>query len=181
MEESLHQAAGDSWDDGSAMRRPTSPSLPVADRPHMPEYGILPPEEGRGLLPWRWAAERLAASHNDWLATTCPDGRAHLIAVWGASADGRLCFSTARSCVKARNLRRDPRCVVSTESGAEAVIAEGSAEEVNDAPFRAQIEKAHTAKYGEGFQAIRISWPSPPGPAKTSSAPPRDGGSHERP
>ena len=133
------------------MRSPTSPSLPVADRPQMPEYGILPPGEGRGLLPWNWAAERLAQSHNYWLATTRPDGRAHLMAVWGVWVDGRLCFSTARSSVKARNLGRNPRCVVSTESGAEAVIVEGTADEVNDGPFRSQIEKAYTAKYGEGF------------------------------
>lgn len=41
----------------------------------MPGYGILPFDEGTGLLHWTWAAERLEHSHDHWLATTCSDGR----------------------------------------------------------------------------------------------------------
>ena len=33
----------------------------------MPGYGILPAGEGTGLLPWEWAVERLARSHDYWL------------------------------------------------------------------------------------------------------------------
>lgn len=135
-----------------------SSSLPVADRPHMPEYGILAPDEGRGLLPWTWAVERLGASHNYWVATARPDGRPHMMAVWGVWLDGRFCFSTARSSVKSRNLRRNPRCVVSTESGAEAVIVEGTADPVSAGPFRSEIERAYAAKYGEGFPDDSDVW-----------------------
>src|SRR5690606_27626478 len=31
---------------------------PVAERPYMPGYGIVGPDEGSGLLPWSWAVER---------------------------------------------------------------------------------------------------------------------------
>ena len=40
----------------------------------MPDYGISSADEGEGLLPWEWAAERLSASHNYMVATTRPDG-----------------------------------------------------------------------------------------------------------
>ncbi|MGH2627749.1 MAG: pyridoxamine 5'-phosphate oxidase family protein [Anaerolineales bacterium] len=133
------------------MNGTASDSRPTADRPHMPDYGILPSDQGRGLLPWSWAAERLAAAHNYWFATTRPDGRPHLMAVWGVWLQDRFCFSTAGSSVKARNLRHNPRCAVSTESGAEAVIVEGTAEAVGHGPLRARIESAYVAKYGEGF------------------------------
>ncbi len=42
---------------------------PVASRPFMPGYGILPADAGSGLLPWAWAVERLERSHNYWVAT----------------------------------------------------------------------------------------------------------------
>ena len=41
----------------------------------MPEYGIEPSPDG--MLPWSWAAERLARSRNYWVATTRPNGRPH--------------------------------------------------------------------------------------------------------
>lgn len=47
---------------------------PVASRPDMPEYDLLAPDAGRGLLPWQWAEERLLATMRYWLATTRPNG-----------------------------------------------------------------------------------------------------------
>lgn len=46
---------------------------PKAGRPHMPGYGILDADKGRGLLPWSWATERLAKAHTYWVATTRVD------------------------------------------------------------------------------------------------------------
>src|SRR5262249_17191311 len=63
---------------------------PIASRPHMPGYGTLPAGEGGGLLPWSWAEERLARSHDYWLATVTPDGAPHLMPVWAVWLDGRL-------------------------------------------------------------------------------------------
>jgi hypothetical protein len=37
---------------------------PQVSRPYMPGYGILGPDEGSGLLPWSWAAERLSHARN---------------------------------------------------------------------------------------------------------------------
>ena len=78
---------------------------PIASRPYMPGYGVEPPDGGMGLLPWSWAEERLIASHEYWLATVRPDGRPHLMPVWGVWSDGSLWFSSSEGSRKARNLR----------------------------------------------------------------------------
>ena len=54
---------------------------PKASRPHMPGYGILDANSGKGLLPWSWATERLAKARNYWVATTRPDGNPHAMPV----------------------------------------------------------------------------------------------------
>jgi len=37
---------------------------PQVSRPYMPGYGILDPDQGSGLLPWSWAAERMSSARN---------------------------------------------------------------------------------------------------------------------
>jgi PPOX class probable F420-dependent enzyme len=96
-------------------------------RPHMPGYGISGPDEGTGLLPWSWALDRLTASHDYWLATVRPDGRPHLMPVWGVWTDAALWFSSAHGSRKAINLRTHPRCSLATDNAYEPVIVEGDA------------------------------------------------------
>lgn len=120
---------------------------PTASRPHMPGYGISPATEGQGLLPWSWAAERLSSGHNFWLATARPDGRPHLMPVWGVWQDGAFSFSTSAGSRKARNLAADPRCTISTESPDEPVILEGMAAEQTDRTKLAAFVKAYKEKY----------------------------------
>ncbi len=64
-----------------------SPSVPRADRPHMPGYGLVDAGGGKGLLPWSWAVEFLSKGRNYWVATTRPDGRPHVMPVWGIWMD----------------------------------------------------------------------------------------------
>jgi hypothetical protein len=97
-------------------------SEPTARRPSFPGYGI--PADSDGMLPWAWAAERLAASRNYWVATVGP----HASPVWGLWRDGELLFSCGAQSRKARMLARDPNLVVHLESGDEVVIVEGVAE-----------------------------------------------------
>ncbi len=49
-------------------KTPRKPASPTAERPHMPGYGLS--TSGRGLLPWKWARDRLTRSHNYWMVTT---------------------------------------------------------------------------------------------------------------
>jgi len=124
---------------------------PVASRPFMPGYGILPADAGSGLLPWAWAVERLERSHNYWVATGGPDGSPHLAAVWGVWLDDAFWFSTGGRSRKARNLAADPRCVVSPEDARESVVLEGTAERVTDPERISRTLLAYTGKYGSGY------------------------------
>ena len=123
-----------------------APPAPV--RPHMPGYGI--PTSGKGLLPWKWAEERLKKSHNYWLITVRPDHAPHAMPVWGVWHGGRFYFSTGLESRKARNLARNRRCVVCTERASEAVILEGSARRVTGASLKKLLRDAgpaYTRKY----------------------------------
>jgi general stress protein 26 len=126
-------------------------SEPRASRPHLPEYGILDADQGRGLLSWSWAQERLERTWNYWVATTRPDGRPHAMAVWGVWLDQAFYFSTGRLTRKARNLAQNPSCVICTESAAEAVIVEGIAEAISDPAFLTQLASVYQAKYQESY------------------------------
>jgi len=116
-----------------------------ATRPYMPGYGILPADEGEGLLPFEWAEARLRDARNYWVATVGPDGP-HLMAVWGVWIDRQFVFSTGRESRKARNLEQNPNCVVCNEHAHEAVIVEGIAE-IADEDARRKFLPVYEKKY----------------------------------
>lgn len=121
-------------------------SEPTTGRPWMPGYGV--PEDLDGVLPWSWARERLVSCRNYFLATTRPDGRPHVMPLWGLWLDDRFCFSTAITSVKSRNLLANPRCTVTIEDGHHSVIVEGVARVTELAEVPGFIE-AYGKKYGE--------------------------------
>src|SRR5438552_1782767 len=69
-------------------------STPRASRPYMPGYGIAPAKGGRGLLPWRWAKERLERGRAYFVSTAAPDGKPHVMPVWGVWFSDAFFFST---------------------------------------------------------------------------------------
>ena len=101
--------------------------------------GATDPDPTRGLLPWSWAVERLEKSHNYWVATARPNGRPHLMVVWGIWREDAFWFTTGRGTRKARNLAANPNCSIATEGADEAVIVEGQARETNDAERAARF------------------------------------------
>ena len=118
-----------------------------ASRPYMPGYGTKGPTEGRGLLPWSWADERLTRSHDYWVATTRADGRPHLMPVWAVWDAGALWFSSSVGSSKARNLTADPRCSIATDSAWEPVVVEGVATVVTDHDALARFITLENEKY----------------------------------
>src|SRR6185295_10383571 len=86
---------------------------PKARRPNMPGYGLV--KGPRGLLPWKWAEQRLRKSHNYFIVTTRPGGAPHAMPVWGIWVDSVFYFSTGRTSRKAKNLAKNKRCVVCNE------------------------------------------------------------------
>ncbi len=128
--------------------------MPKASRPHMPGYGIEDDHTSSGLLPWSWARERLQKSKNYWISTSRPDRTPHCMPVWGIWLDDEFYFSTGRLSRKARNLKTNPKCVVSTERADEAVIIEGLAEQVIRNSALKRVAKVYDAKYGGDIAAL---------------------------
>lgn len=61
--------------------------------------------------------EFLHGRHSMSVATTGPDGRVHLVAMWYGFLEGDLAIETKAKSQKIQNLRRDPRTTVLVESG----------------------------------------------------------------
>ncbi|MBI2321936.1 MAG: pyridoxamine 5'-phosphate oxidase family protein [Chloroflexi bacterium] len=121
---------------------------PRATRPRVPaSYGV-DSTTPVAAVPWAAVAEQLANARNYWVVTTRPDGRPHAAPVWGLWLDERLLFSTDRASQKARNLTARPALLAHLESGDDAVIVEGTAEEVSDRALLARFADAYEAKYG---------------------------------
>jgi PPOX class probable F420-dependent enzyme len=126
-------------------------SIPPADRPVMPGYGVLPADQGSGLLPWVEAERRLTAAHDYWVATVRADGRPHVMPVWGVWASGRLSFSSGRRSRKARNIEANPRCTVTTDDARNPVVVDGVASRVTDPAGIAGFVAAMNSKYEAGM------------------------------
>jgi hypothetical protein len=124
----------------------TNSREPKASRPRMAGYGV--PESLEGALPWAWAQERIATSHNYWLTTVRPDGAPHTMLVWGIWLDGAYYFSTGATTRKARNLQQNPNCIVCNENAEEAVIMEGVARKLRDGEIPPQAFTDYKTKYG---------------------------------
>jgi general stress protein 26 len=120
-------------------------------RPFMPGYGTRPADEGTGLLPWSWAEQRLVDSHDYWLATSWPDGRPHVMPVWGMWLEGCWWFSSSLGSRKTRNLRERSQCVVTTDQPREPVVVEGHAELIVDRAHLAEVLAAENAKYSTDY------------------------------
>jgi len=105
------------------------------------------PRGAKGLLPWRWAEQRLRRSHNYLVMTVRPDGTPHAMPVWGIWVDNRFFFSTGRDSRKARNLGSNPSCVVCTERTAEVAIVEGTAATISDEATLKALAPVYHRKY----------------------------------
>ena len=96
----------------------------------MPGYGVVGSSEGSGLLPWSWAEERLARSHDYWLATGAPAWGPHLVPVWGVWREGAAWFSTSPGSRKHRNLGADGRAALATDDPRQPVVVRGTVERI---------------------------------------------------
>jgi len=123
-----------------------SKATPRTGRPQIPDYGIS--KSKTGLLPWKWAVKTLTESREYWMMTVRPDGRPHAMIIWGLWFDGAFWFGTGSKTQKARNLAKNPNCIVGTQNAAEVVILEGIAELITDAAILKKLEPSSLKKYG---------------------------------
>jgi hypothetical protein len=123
-------------------------SDPAASRPYWPDALAKPADSTSGLKPWSWALERLEKSHNYWIATSRPDGKPHLMPVWGVWWEDAFWFSTGPRTRKAKNIAAHPDCTIGTEKADEAVILEGVAQEICDRAVWKRLAEIYNRKYG---------------------------------
>ena len=124
------------------------PAKPRADRPHMPGYGVSTAK--KGMLPFSHFEKLFGNNRNYFVATTTPEGRPHVMPVWGVWHSGRFYFSTGSGTRKAANLAKNPLCAITAEDGERPVILEGVASRLT----RASSFKAAAAAYKEKYD-----WP----------------------
>jgi hypothetical protein len=67
-----------------------------------------------------------------WIATTRPDGRAHVMPVGITWDEGRFYLVTGAGTQKGKNLAHDPRCTVSVAAPGVDIVAEGEATVIRD-------------------------------------------------
>ena len=112
----------------------------------MPGYDEMIASSGGKTLPWSWAIGRIDKCRNLWLTTVRPDGRPHMMPVWGVWFSDAFAFSTGPNSRKAKNFRQNPNVAVATDDGAEAVIVEGTVD-VMAAVSHAEFIDAYKRKY----------------------------------
>jgi general stress protein 26 len=132
-------------------------SEPTASRPYWPDALEKPADRSTGLKTWTWALARLEKSHNYWIATSRPDGRPHLMLVWGIWWQDAFWLSTGPRTRKAKNIAAHPHVVVGTEKADEAVILEGLAEEIKDRAVWKQMAQVYNSKYGGDVEPILMA------------------------
>ncbi|MEU6082562.1 pyridoxamine 5'-phosphate oxidase family protein [Streptomyces sp. NPDC047108] len=103
--------------------------------------------------PWPTAREHLERAELFWLTTVRPEGRPHvtpLLAVW---VDDALHFCTGPEERKAKNLRTNTHCVLTTGCNSLGdgldVVVEGDAAQVTDDAALRKLATAYETKYGK--------------------------------
>ncbi|MEU5659607.1 pyridoxamine 5'-phosphate oxidase family protein [Streptomyces sp. NPDC047737] len=116
---------------------------------------------GARATPWAAASAVIAAAEVFWLSTVRPDGRPHVTPLLAAWSLGGMCFTTGGQERKARNLERNPRCVLTTGTNALTgvdVVIEGVASTVDGRPEREQAVADLERKYGAHLTSPEGVW-----------------------
>jgi hypothetical protein len=131
---------------------------PVAERPHMPDYGV--DTAAWEPLPWSWAAQKLRSGRNYWVVTASAAARPHALPVWGTWDDDeqRFAFSCGPRSRKAANLAANPQVVVAVDDTVECLSVEGRAVVVEDATRRRSWADRYWAKYRPGSPELTVGF-----------------------
>jgi nitroimidazol reductase NimA-like FMN-containing flavoprotein (pyridoxamine 5'-phosphate oxidase superfamily) len=104
---------------------------------------------GSEPLEWARAVKQLedTSGHRTcWLATTDPDGGAHIAGVGGLWVDDKLYFTSGPRARKSRNLAGNPRCALSVALGDLDLVVEGTASKVTDEATVAYLAERYAAQ-----------------------------------
>lgn len=104
--------------------------------------------DGPAPTPWSLALAELRTARTFWVATTCPDGRPHVVPVLAVVSDGALHVAASPSTRKVKNLTRDGRVSVTAQGRELDLVVEGDARLVRDARELAAVVAAYEDTYG---------------------------------
>ncbi|WP_163542256.1 pyridoxamine 5'-phosphate oxidase family protein [Occultella kanbiaonis] len=111
--------------------------------------------------PWASTLAVLGEAEIFWLSTVRPDGRPHTTPLLAAWSLGGLCFTTGAQERKARNLERNPRCLLTTGTNALTgldVVIEGAVALVDERPARERAVADLERKYGAHLTSPEGTW-----------------------
>lgn len=118
--------------------------------------------EGAHPTEWTEGHQHLDEAEVFWLSTVRPDGRPHvtpLLAVWCADA---MYFCTGSDERKAKNLKRNPHCILTTGRNtldeSLDVVVEGQVTKVSDEDELQQVANTYESKYGKHLTAPEGTW-----------------------
>ncbi len=132
---------------------------PHISRPQFPPgYADHP----HAWVSWEEVDRKLSDAINYWFCSVRPNGRPHAIPKWAVWVNGRIYADGSPDTRHARNLARNPFASVHLESGSQAVILEGRAQEVRPAPeLGAALAQEYARKYAAlGYAPAPDSWDS---------------------
>jgi Pyridoxamine 5'-phosphate oxidase len=127
---------------------------------------------GNAPIPWSRALKQLEAQALEegpgrtfWLATTDPDGQAHLAAVGAIWADDKFYVVSGPRLRKSRNLASNPRCAVSVSLDDIDLVVEGTARKVTDPAILERVANLYAsrgwpARASDGAITAEFSAPS---------------------
>ncbi len=105
--------------------------------------------------PWARARKELETAKSYWLSTVRPNARPHVTTIAAVWLDGALHFTTGEGERKAKNLARNPYCIITTGyrglQGLDLVV-EGKATRVATAAALRRLAEAYRGKYGRLFR-----------------------------
>lgn len=118
----------------------------------------------RGSAPTDWAEGRRHIDDAElfWLSTVRPDGRPHVTPLLAAWHEDAMYFCTGPDERKAKNLRQNSQCILTTGhnglAGGLDVVVEGQAAVVSDRAELAGVAGAYESKYGAHLTAPDGTW-----------------------
>lgn len=128
----------------------------MAGREPVTELDARFSSEGAQPTAWPEARRQLRDAEIYWLSTVRPDGRPHVTPVLAVWLDDALYFCTGTEERKAKNLRHNAHCVLTTGrdslSNGLDLVMEGSTVRVADDETLVRIADAYQLKYGGAWR-----------------------------
>lgn len=94
--------------------------------------GYQMPETKENLLSWDFVSGQMAQSRHYWISTVFPDGRPHVVPVWGIWHENRLLFEGSIQTGWGQNILKNPHIAVHLPDPVKVVIIEGTAHIIQD-------------------------------------------------